>query len=550
MHEFNQIFKEIGVGLVIINRDLEITAWNRWMEIHSGKHASDVIGHPLFELYPNLNQQAITRTIRSVFTFGNYAYFSQKLHRYLFPMKNITGSLQLFPNMQQQCSVGPIRDDDNRITAVFITVQDVTGIAVYEHQLKRLVVQADAANRAKSEFLANMSHELRTPLNGLLGMAELLRFTSPTPEQEEYIYGMQDSADNLLQIINDILDISKIEAGKVELEESSFSLAQLLETVVTSHQPAALKKGLHLTSTFQPDFPEFVCGDQLRIKQIILNLLSNAIKFTSIGSITVDGTVVEQTGNRYTIQLSVYDTGIGMTADTIARIFMPFEQADSSTTRCFGGTGLGLTISQKLTELMGGEIKVSSTPGTGSCFILELTLTGGSEQQLSAAQHNTAEITPAPSSYTILIAEDNPVNLRTIEMLLQKMGHKTICASNGQQAVEIWKSTPVDLIIMDIQMPVLDGIEAVRIIRQEEQNSNRHTQVLALTADVMKATRDSLKAHGFDHYASKPVRSSDLHEAFTLLLKNPSVHDDAHPIYTHPLTVSPDSKDDQRRSRC
>ncbi len=549
MHEFNQIFKEIGVGLVIINKDLEITAWNRWMEIHSGKHASDVIGHPLFELYPNLNQQAITRTIRSVFTFGNYAYFSQKLHSYLFPMKNITGSLQLFPNMQQQCSVGPIRDDDNRITAVFITVQDVTGIAVYEHQLKRLVVQADAANRAKSEFLANMSHELRTPLNGLLGMAELLRFTSPTPEQEEYIYGMQDSADNLLQIINDILDISKIEAGKVELEECSFSLAQLLETVVASHRPAALKKGLHLTCTLQPDFPEFVCGDQLRIKQIILNLLSNAIKFTSIGSITVDGTVVEQTGNRYTIQLSVCDTGIGMTSDTIARIFMPFEQADSSTTRCFGGTGLGLAISQKLVELMGGEIKVSSTPGTGSCFILELTLTGGSEQQLSTSQQNAAEATSSPCSYTVLIAEDNQINQRTIEMLLQKMGHKTICAGNGQQAIDIWKTTPVDLIIMDIQMPVLDGVEAVRIIRQDEQNSNRHTPVLALTADVMKATRDSLKAHGFDHYASKPVRSSDLREAFTLLLKSPPVHNE-YPTRQNPLTISPESQEDQRRSRC
>lgn len=525
MHEFNQIFKEIGVGLVIINRDLEITAWNRWMEIHSGKRASDVIGHQLFELYPNLNQQAITRTIRSVFTFGNYAYFSQKLHSYLFPMKNITGSLQLFPNMQQQCSVGPIRDDDNRITAVFITVQDVTGIAVYEHQLKRLVVQADAANRAKSEFLANMSHELRTPLNGLLGMAELLRFTSPTPEQEEYIHGMQDSADNLLQIINDILDISKIEAGKVELEECSFSLAQLLTTVVTNYQPAALKKGLHLTCALQADFPEFVCGDQLRIKQIILNLLSNAIKFTSSGSIHIEGAATRQTDTHYTIGLSVYDTGIGMTAETIARIFMPFEQADSSTTRCFGGTGLGLAISRKLAGLMGGEIKVRSTPGAGSCFTLELALTGGSEQQLSASLDKTDETLPPPSSYTVLVAEDNQINQRTIEMLLQKMGHQTICANNGQQAIEIWRSTPVDLIIMDIQMPVLDGIEAVRIIRQEEQNSKRHTPVLALTADIMKATRDSLKAHGFDHYASKPVRSSELHEAFALLIKSPSAYD-------------------------
>ena len=382
-----------------------------------------------------------------------------------------------------------------------------------EADLARAKSAAEAASTAKSQFLSNMSHEIRTPMSGVLGMTELLRFTKLTEEQQEYLDDIKTSADNLLSIINDILDLSKIEAGKIELEAADFSLQQSIRDIAALQMPKIVEKHLQADIQISPDIPEIVCGDQLRVKQILLNLLSNAVKFTAHGQISIQVSLLESRNEHFLIQISVNDTGVGIAAEALDRIFEPFTQADASTSRRFGGTGLGLAICRQLAELMGGRIRVESEEGKGSQFHLELPFKRPAEPSPPPPVHQRSVLpVPGQKPLTILVAEDNPLNQRTATLLLQKAGHHSLCAENGQQVLEIWRKDAIDLILMDLHMPCMSGVEALQKIRAEEKTIGGHTPIVALTADALKGTREALLQQGFDAFLAKPFRLEELLE--------------------------------------
>lgn len=394
---------------------------------------------------------------------------------------------------------------------LIVFCQDITIHKQAEQEMRLARDVAEAANRAKSVFLTNMSHELRTPLSGVVGVTELLRRTKLDASQREYVGIIRTSSELLLELINDLLTFARIEAGKLELHPHDFNLSYLLNDALALLKLQASEKGLQFDSFIEPDVPAYLHGDSTRLSQIAINLVSNAIKFTGNGSVSINVRLLSQTDQSATVRLSVRDTGIGIPADRLDDIFAPFSQVDGSISRKYGGTGLGLSICQHLAALMGASISVESVEGVGStfCFDVELKKQTVPEKRFTEEAVENRPETASDSIVSkgrILLAEDHNTNRRVIKMMITSLGYQVDGVANGLLAVSALKSSQYDLVLMDCQMPEMNGYEATALIRDPQSDVLDHNvPVIALTANALEEARQRCLEVGMNDFLTKPV---------------------------------------------
>ena len=425
-------------------------------------------------------------------------------------------------------------DRDGRVQSVNCIGRDITYLKEFEEELENARLAAEASSRAKSEFMANMSHELRTPMNAIIGMTDLTLMTELDSVQRDYLETARKAADSLLELLNQILDFSKIEAGQIQLDSTEFGLRPLLDAVVKAMSGRAREKGLELSCQVAPEVADLFLGDPLRLRQVLFNLLDNAVKFTEEGRVDLEVKLQEASPGHQTLLFVIKDTGIGIPPDKQDLIFESFTQADGSTTRRYGGTGLGTTISRSLVELMGGSIWLESVPGEGSTFFFTVKLAlvdpdpgdSGSPEQEPAEPEAGEQKTPGPEPtrhpLRILLAEDNPENRKLILSLLEQLGHRVTAVEDGQAAVEAAAAQEFDLALMDVEMPRMDGLSATRAIRKQE-GEDRYLPVIALTAHAFPEDRQRCLEAGMDAYLSKPIDIKELLRLIGDLVPDPLV---------------------------
>lgn len=388
-----------------------------------------------------------------------------------------------------------------------------------QEELKKARIIAEGVAKAKAMFLANMSHEIRTPLNGIIGMVDILKQTKMGKEQQEYLDIVDISSDNLLMIINDILDYSKIEAGQISFEKIKFNLRQEVNEVKKLLFYKSNQKNLQFQIEVADVVPEMLLGDPLRLKQVLINLCNNAIKFTTEGFIKIRVNIEKEMVQQCKLLFEVVDSGIGVSTENQKKLFTSFTQADPSTTRKYGGTGLGLAISKKLTQLMNGDIGVKSIEGDGSTFWFTAVFDHAEIMQVN--EDGTIEREFDQQKLKVLLAEDNIINQRVSILNVQKLGHEVVVANNGIEAVELFAKMDFDLILMDIQMPGMDGLEATQAIRKMEKQNNSIDQIpiIAITANIFKEDIKKFFDSGMNDHLGKPFKASDIEEVILRNLK-------------------------------
>ena len=495
---------------------------------HNTKVAISAFGQPMGQLHFGLNLSQIIAAHNDLFRQGVFiALLEIILSAGLMGLLGyfLTRHLGALTRASRAVAAGNLtpppvaegRDDVGELGAAFNTMSRAVSERIQEltaarDEEKRLAQAAEVGAQAKTAFLATMSHEIRTPMNGILGMTELTLATELTEEQREYLTWVKVSGESLMRILNDILDFSKIDAGQMNLEHIPFQLTETLNSVIGIYSVEAANRGLFLSWTSEDAVPTDVCGDPVRLRQILSNLISNAIKFTQHGAITIHvKRLADQKPGYANLQFTVTDSGIGIPEDKLELIFTPFVQAESFTTRKYGGTGLGLSIVKRLVDLLGGRLWVESKPGQGTSFHFVFDLALAEKPVPTTTGIHLHKSPVAGEQQHILLVEDTPVNQQVAKRLLNKWNFAVTIAENGQRAVELYQAQSFDLVLMDIQMPIMNGLEATRHIRDHEQRLGLpRTPIIALTANAMQADNDACRSSGMDDFIAKPFRADDM----------------------------------------
>jgi PAS domain S-box-containing protein len=502
------------LGILLLSAEQKIQMWNPACEQMFGWKSEEVVGKPL----PFVSDVKMAES-DGIFEVMRRTHQKVEIEAYRI-RKNGTP-------IQIGISTIPLINKDNQIYCFMAVLSDITKKAEAAAALRDAKEQAVQMAKTKAAFLANMSHEIRTPLNGIIGMTDLLLDTDLDDLQEKYAKIVQDSGNGLLSIVNNILDFSKIEAGKTEMESIDFKPAELIEKQTDLLAHRANEQGLSLTPFIDPAIPRVLKGDPGKLGQILLNFLTNAIKFTKTGSIVVRADLVSKSSKNCEVRFSVRDSGIGLAKEGKTRLFQPFTQADGSTARKYGGTGLGLSICKRLVDLMGGEIGVDSELGQGATFWIVASFpvaVEGVEHPSAANTHGPLgrdSQLPSGIHNRILLVEDNPVNQLLAMSLLKNLGYDARSVSNGRAAVEAATHSQFDLILMDCQLPEMDGYEATTEIRKWELDKGLRIPVIALTANALSGEREKCLLSGMDDHLTKPVRKEELKEIIERWLTQP-----------------------------
>ncbi|MFA5059153.1 MAG: PAS domain S-box protein [Candidatus Omnitrophota bacterium] len=497
------ILDNSAAAITLTDENEHIISWNRFTENLLGMKKKDLYLKPVSSLYPKDEWKKIrSEDIRQI---GSKHHLETKITRKDGQVIDI------------DLSVNVLKDSNDNIVGSVGIMQDITDRKRAHEVLLQAKLAAEEANSAKTVFLANMSHEVRTPMNAIIGMIDLTLDTSLDDEQKDNLKTARDAATSLLSLLNDILDLSRVEAGKITLEAIDFHLRNVIQSVCKGLSVLAKNKNLELVPVIDSKIPEILEGDPLRLRQILINLINNAIKFTQKGKIELAVKLVSSSAHECQLKFSVTDTGVGIPKDKQEMLFQPFIQADASTTRRFGGTGLGLAISKRLVEMMKGRIWVESEEWKGSTFYftgnfgikesgIGLSTVLG-EEKSSGAAVSIRDL----SGLKILLAEDNPVNQKIAVRVLEKRNWKIQVAENGQQAMDLLNKESFDVVLMDVQMPILDGLEATRLIREEEKQTGKHIPIIAMTARAMEGDEEKCLASGMDGYVAKPIDFNKLY---------------------------------------